>query len=425
MANKLNILKYYMLFKNKKFSNREILEEYQQNRIKKHLKFVTTQSEYYEKYKDVDLSKFPIMNKKLMMDNFDKLNTVNIQKNKALEFAIEAEKERNFKPRINNITIGLSSGTSNTRGIFLLSDTEIEKWAGFILARIIPGELLKKHKIAFFMRANSNLYESVGSGKIKFKFFDIYKPIEENIKELNNFNPDIIVGQPSVLKEISTASSNNVISINPSKVISIAEVLEHQDEEIIKKAFKLTKVDQVYQCTEGCLAVTCQCGNIHLNEDIVYFEKEYLDDKRFIPVLTDFSRTSQPIIRYRLNDILVESKEKCGCGSCFTVIEKIEGREDDVFIFYKQNGEIVKIFPDFIRRCILFSGDIDNYRILQEENLKINVYVDCNEELKNKIVENFKKLSKDYNFKFPEISFYSYTYDKSKKLKRVESLVRM
>ena len=70
---------------------------------------------------------------------------------------------------------------------------------------------------------------------------------------------------------------------------------------------------------------------LHLNEDIVYIEREYLDDRRFVPVVTDLERKAQPIIRYRLNDILVERKEPCGCGSPFLALEKIEGREDDVF----------------------------------------------------------------------------------------------
>ncbi len=65
-------------------------------------------------------------------------------------------------------------------------------------------------------------------------------------------------------------------------------------------------------------------------------KKEYLDDSRFYPIITDFKRTSQPIYRYRLNDILVEEKSPCPCGSVFTRIAKIEGRSDDIFYFKKK-----------------------------------------------------------------------------------------
>lgn len=271
------------------------------------------------------------------------------------------------------------------------------------------------------MRANSNLYEAVSSKNIQFLFFDIYRPMEENRKVLNLCKPDILVGQPSVLLEICDAVERQEVAIQPKKVISIAEVLEAQDAERIRRVFGLTVIDQVYQCTEGCLAVTCSHGTIHLNEDIVHIEKEYLDEKRFIPIITDFTRRSQPIIRYRLNDILVERQEPCPCGSCFTALEKIEGREDDVFSFDTEAGGVVRVFPDFIRRCVLFAGDVENYRVLQKETGELQIYLDGDTDMQNRIREEIRRLSEDQGFIMPEIWFDGYHYDKGKKLKRVES----
>ncbi|MFW2308254.1 adenylate synthase, partial [Aliarcobacter butzleri] len=73
-------------------------------------------------------------------------------------------------------------------------------------------------------------------------------------------------------------------------------------------------------------------GNLHLNEDIVYIEKDWIDEKsgRFSPIITDFNRKSQPIIRYKLDDILILEKQSCPCGCVFTRIKKIEGRCDDI-----------------------------------------------------------------------------------------------
>ncbi|MFR2693155.1 MAG: hypothetical protein ACLTBV_21975 [Enterocloster bolteae] len=53
---------------------------------------------------------------------------------------------------------------------------------------------------------------------------------------------------------------------------------------------------------------------------------------------------------------------------------KIEGREDDVFSFKGTDGRNVPVFPDFIRRCILFgdkgsgenqAGSSGDYRIVR------------------------------------------------------------
>ena len=424
MIDKIRIVKNYIYYRMKKYKNREQLEKYQKKKINKQLKFVTQKSKFYSTYKGKELEKFPIVNKKIMMENFNSLNTVNIDRDEALNLAIECEKTREFTPKLKNVTIGLSSGTSNTRGVFLVSDEEKSQWAGYIISKILEDNIFKSTKVAFFMRANSNLYESVKSKKIIFEFFDIFKPMKENIEKLKKFNADILVGQPSVLLEICKNVENNEIVKLPKKVYSIAEVLEENDAEYIKKTLNLDVIHQVYQCTEGCLAMTCKYGKIHLNEDIVFIEKEYLDEERFIPIITDFERKSQPIIRYRLNDILVEDKEKCKCGSCFTALKKIEGREDDVFVFKGNNEENIKVFPDFIRRCVLFADNVDEYRIVQQKDGNIIIYINNNIEVKSKIINEFEKLAYEMKFKLPKIEFEKYTYNKTKKLKRVEKIVQ-
>ena len=416
---KLRILSTYLQFRNRLFTSRKKLEAYQQKKLKKHLEFVTEKSAFYRKYKGHELKDFPMIDKGIMMENFDTINTVGIKKEEALEFAVNAERTREFGDKLKNITVGLSSGTSHSRGAFLVEKTETEKWAGFVLAKFLPHGILGKYKIAFFMRANSNLYQSVGSKNIRFEFYDIYADMDKNIEKLEKNGADILVAQPSALLMIAAALDEKKIDIHPETVISIAEVLEKEDEERIKKSFGTDVIHQVYQCTEGCLATTCKYGTLHLNEDIVFIEKEYIDKNRFIPIITDFERTSQPIIRYRLNDVLVEKKEKCRCGSACTALEKIEGREDDVFIFHGEEKE-VKIFPDFIRRCILFSGNISDYRIVQQADGSINIYADIDDKMKEKVTGEFKKLAEDNDFKLPEIRFEKYAYDKNRKLKRVE-----
>jgi putative adenylate-forming enzyme len=108
-------------------------------------------------------------------------------------------------------------------------------------------------------------------------------------------------------------------------------------------------VSEVYQCTEGVLGFSCKYGVMHLNERFIYFQKEYIDAKRFYPIITDFSRKTQPIARYKMNDILIEKEGSCMCGSVFQAIEKIEGREDDILLFI-ENKKLIKLFPDVISR---------------------------------------------------------------------------
>ena len=111
-------------------------------------------------------------------------------------------------------------------------------------------------------------------------------------------------------------------------------------------------------------------GNIHLNEDGLIIEKQWIDKKRFIPIITDLRRNVQPIIRYKMNDILHATD--CSCGSKMQAVSTIEGRMDDLLIF--QQDKI--IFPDFIRRAITgSSSEIDNYQLIRVSDRKLNMFV--------------------------------------------------
>lgn len=437
MSNKLNIFRKYLVYRHRKFTDAEKLKKFQQKKVAKQLDFVTSHSPFYARMKGKRLEEYLVMDKESMMENFNELNTVGIDKEEALSFAIESERTREFSPRLHGVTIGLSSGTSHSRGLFLVGDDEQDQWAAYVLAKFLPRSILKPCKIAFFMRADSNLYQSVRSKTVQFTFFDIYKDMKENIKKLQEVGADMLVAQPSVLLNIAEAINAGELDIHPARIISIAEVLEEKDAEIIKKSLGVDVIHQAYQCTEGCLATTCEYGTLHLNEDLVYFEKERIDEQRFIPILTDFSRTSQPIIRYRMNDVLVERKTPCPCGCAFTALEKIEGREDDVFLFEKCNREkeienkettnkettnFVRIYPDFIRRCILFAGEITHYRVVQLEDGNIDIYANIEDCMKENVIKEFETMFKDHSCKPVELHFKDYEVEKGRKLKRVESL---
>lgn len=424
MVEQLAVLKYYLYYKYRKpFFNRSDLKRWQKRKLKKHLAYVSKHSRIYQNMNTLKF--YPIIDKTFMMKHFNRLNTVGIDRDKAMKFAVRAERERDFTPKLKKITVGLSSGTSGRRGIFLVSNQEKNRWAGYILAKFLPGSILETYSIAFFMRANSNLYEAVQSKNIHFHFFDIYHDIKEHKQRLKEIQPRILVGQPSLLLLIAEDLRQERKDIQPEIVISIAEVLEKEDEQRLKDAFGISVIHQVYQCTEGCLASTCHLGILHLNEDIVYIERKYLDDKRFIPIITDFERKAQPIIRYRLNDILVEKKESCACKNPCLALEKIEGREDDMFLFWTRDGEEKLVFPDFIRRCILFVEEAESrtakdYRIVQETDGKITIYANLSEDERQQVQNEFEKLAKDKNFILTELSFQAYCYERGRKMKRVE-----
>lgn len=306
----------------------------------------------------------PTIDKAAMMASFDTFNTRGIRADDAMRVALRAERDRDFAPTVDDsmgaaLTVGLSSGTSGHRGLFLVDEREQITWAAMILARALHQ--LRRTRVAFFLRSNSNLYQRLGSF-LEFRWFDLMTPIGEAVAALNAWRPDIVTGPPSLLAMLAERRD---LDIAPRRIISVAEVLEPQDEARLRERFGV-EVHQIYQCTEGLLAVSCARGSLHVQEDIVALQLEPAGDGRVSPIVTDLWRTTQPILRYRLNDLLVMADAPCACGSAFRAIARIEGRSDDVCHFVEPSGALRAIFPDTLRRALLLAHDaIEDYQIVQ------------------------------------------------------------
>lgn len=325
-------------------------------------------SPLYARHREGAIADFPVQGKEEFMRDFNVINTRGVMLDEAMSVAMSAERSRDFAPMVSDLTVGLSSGTSGNRGVFLVSEKERAYWVAMVLQRILKFSW-KRRKVAFFLRANSKLYTSVQSKLIQFGFFDLLEPVAQHIVRLKQFQPDVIVGQPSLLMMLVEAQLTGKLNIEPSRVISVAEVLSPEDREAIETCFSVN-VQQVYQCNEGMFGQTCAHGNIHLNEDGLIIEKEWLDSERFSPIITDMRRRIQPVVRYKMNDILHVTG--CTCGSKMIAISQIEGRTDDVLKF--PNERI--LFPDFIRRTVIAAHpDIVNYQVVQESPSKLALFV--------------------------------------------------
>lgn len=400
-----------------KWTSRNELLEYQEKQVKKHLKFLKEKSPYFKNH---NITEDFTMDKAFMMENFDELNTLGVKRDEAMEIALNSEKTRNFNQKYKDISVGLSSGTSGHRGMFLTTPEEQGIWAGTILAKMLPKKDIFGHKIAFFLRADNDLYKTVNSFLISLEYFDTFKDIDEHIERLNKYQPTMIVAPPSLLLVLAKKIEEGKLKISVKRIISVAEILEKPDEEYIKKQFNQKIIYQIYQATEGFLACTCEYGHLHLNEDLIKFDKKYIDEKRFYPIITDFRRTSQPFVKYYLNDILVESEEVCECGSVLQRIEKIEGRSDDIFKFTNKTGKEIVVFPDFIRRTILFVENIIEYQVFQVNDSLLEIAVlNINEEQKKLIKKEFENLFASLDIENVKIQFIDYEVDKTVKLKRI------
>ena len=114
---KLKILYNLMEIKILKFLFKNNIKKIQKIRWNLLLKKISD-SPFYKSYITSSFENFPVLEKKDFLKNFDLINTKSIKYVNAVKVALKAENTRNFKPSINDITVGLSTGTSGNKSVF-------------------------------------------------------------------------------------------------------------------------------------------------------------------------------------------------------------------------------------------------------------------------------------------------------------------
>lgn len=376
--NKLAMLWHYFRVKRLRFQNRAALERYQQKQLGRFAARVLAKSPWFRRYRTLPFGEWPIMDKARMMAHFDEMNTGGLTAADVMACALKSENDRNFTPTVGRYSVGLSSGTSGQRGIFAVSPQEQALWAGAMLAKMLPDGLFAGERVALFLRADNNLYQSVNNRWLSLGFYDLFQPFDALLTRLEAESPSIIVAPAQVLRALALAVQAGELNIAPKKVISVAEVLDAQDRALLENVFP--DVGEVYQATEGFLAATCSQGVLHLNEAFIHVEKEWLDARRFVPIITDFTRTTQPIVRYRLDDVLTVRDTPCACGDPSLALAHIEGRQDDQLLLPDGRGGERVIFGDLCNRALArvlpFTAD---YRLIQQGAQSLTLIVEADD----------------------------------------------
>ncbi|MDQ1104725.1 F390 synthetase-related protein [Nocardioides zeae] len=328
---------------------------------------------FYRAWAGRPLAELPVVTKADVLADFAAFNRHGITLEAALEVAEAAERSRDFAPTLpHDVTVGLSSGTSGTRGVFLVSPAERQLWAGILMGQVLAPASLRTIarrplRVALFLRADSNLYQTLASRRVHFSWHDLRAPLEEHLPAL--VGVDVLVAPASVLRAIAERTGPTE-GVAPLQVVSVAETLDPEDEAVVRATFG-RPVEQIYQATEGLLATSCRAGRLHLNEGHVHVEPEWLDHRLFHPIVTDFTRTTQLVVRHRLDDVLVAAPGPCPCGRPGRTISEVLGRADDVLVLRAAGDDggagprAVPVYPDVLRHALALAGDLGDHRVEQ------------------------------------------------------------
>lgn len=182
-------------------------------------------------------------------------------------------------------------------------------------------------------------------------------PLDRIVAQLGAFQPTILGGYPSVLRQLAGEQMAGRLHIDPVIVTAGGEALSDEARAFISKAFG-APVASPYACSEaGMIAAECAERWQHVNADWTILEAVNADHRPTPPgeqshstLLTYLGNRLQPILRYELGDRVIERPDPCPCGDPMPAF-RVEGRTNDVLRFRAVDGSVREVLPLAISSC--------------------------------------------------------------------------
>lgn len=380
----------------KDFDNLDLSQklDYQKKELVKFIHFAYNNSLFYKKiYKGVDidsiksiedLKKLPIVDKEMLRENIDLVNTNTGEayvygntggttgKSLTIKMTIHDLMRRmamldHFKSRVGFENLKMKRVTFNGK-------------------HIIPPKQKKK----CFWRYNYACKQMI---------FSSFHLTEENLKyyveKINCFKPDAIDGFFSSMCDLASyiERHNIKLTFQPIAIFPTSETLTQEGRKLLERVFHCKVYDQ-YASSEGAPFVT-ECINqvLHMELNTGVFEHYNGTDEVLI---TSFSTHGTPLIRYRIGDRMIFADNcNCLCGLDSPIVKSIEGRKLD-FLYTAEGAKInagnisnlFKYIPNAIIRA----------QLVQEKIGEVIIYIEVD---KNLYKEEYDKiLLREFNHTF-------------------------
>ena len=385
--------------------SREEIDALTRDRLVKLVEHARANSEFWrEKFADVPESNFeltdlPTSNKPELMDNFDRAITVDDVTRDEVEQFFE-DSSNLGKPFKDKYALSHTSGSQGQPLLLVQPVDNLELLFALQASRgnqetFTVGEAMKH----LFTRArlaavilkpgfypSSSAFTNMPEGAKAFlEVLQLCVEDEGLFEKLAAFRPTYLTAYSSVLHELARKIEAGELDLKPElkQVTNISERLMPQAREHYSEIFGAPILDD-YGMGE-CLFLTNGCvetGGMHVNADWAILE---VVDENNEPVpagekgakvlITNLANLVQPIIRYEVGDIVVMAKEHCTCGNNMPLIERVEGRDSDMFYIKTDDGER-PLSPTVFELALGRMLDTREYQIIQEENTKFRIRIE-------------------------------------------------
>ncbi len=391
--------------------NEEQIKMLQDKKLRKLLRYAYQHSAYYHKTftqagiseKNIDwiaLNEFPVIDKDLLMQNYDDVVTDSKVKQEELRKFDEspASKTENY---LDSYHVIHSSGSTGIPRYFVYDDKAWEQMLLGIIRGALWGmsmaEILKllagKPRI-LYIEATDGRYAgamAVGDGitglHAEQEYLDINEPIEKGNQKVTKFDPNIVIGYPSAIKLMAEQVRLGRVPNHVKRVISCGEPLSPGLRIFLEETFNCPVINFYGSSESLALGLEENAGDgMVLFDDLNVIE--VIDGEMYLTCLYNFA---QPLIRYHLTDTLKPKKRLANDPYGFSRAEVLLCRNEDEMWFRKANGTEEFIHPLSVEGICV--DGLKDYQFVQTSDKSFQIRVEISKDAsKEKVIQGIESI---------------------------------
>jgi phenylacetate-CoA ligase len=157
-------------------------------------------------------------------------------------------------------------------------------------------------------------------------------------------------------------------------VITTAEMLKPHQREVLAETFGCRVVDS-YGCAEtGVAGFECEHGGMHVPVESTVVDLIPDGDGASQILLTDLHNFSEPVIRYRIGDLVEPAAAACPCGRSLPLLGRLQGRTGDT-ITLPDGRRVNALLPYYLFRPYAKTGTVRSYQLAEYPGGRIELRV--------------------------------------------------